>query len=433
MALNFLLRNLFKNSLTLLSGNFFAYILNFISLAIIARSIDISSFGYFSLFVVYWEIFYRIFNPQSFEMFIQQANKFKSKNQFDSISMLLKFLLLVDFIVIPFGFIFSLIFSRIFIISFDIPLEHVLSLKILCFCILAYLFSNISIAIFRFYNKFNIQALNTFFLAAIKLLLFSLVSFKNPSLYNFAQAFLLSHIINAIMTLFLINYVLTLNKLSLIEIFKSKINFQLIKKLKIIYSIIYQSFNTTIKTVPRQIDIVLLGSFSTPESIALFKIGKDLSNILIKIFDSFYQAMYPEISKLFINNEYSLAKKYILGISGFLFLSSIFCYLVFYLFGLNIIELIFTTKYLGAYEIMLIFLVGVVLQVSTLPMAPILYSKGYFKESLINTVFASLISLVIMIILIQKLDVIGAAVSFVIFYIIWIAFTVLTIKSKRIF
>ena len=264
-------------------------------------------------------------------------------------------------------------------------------------------------------------------------MLFSLVSFKNPSLYNFAQAFLLSHIINAIMTLFLINYVLTLNKLSLIEIFKSKINFQLIKKLKIIYSIIYQSFNTTIKTVPRQIDIVLLGSFSTPESIALFKIGKDLSNILIKIFDSFYQAMYPEISKLFTNNEYALAKKYILGISGFLFVSSIFCYLVFYLFGLNIIELIFTTKYLGAYEIMLIFLVGVVLQVSTLPMAPILYSKGYFKESLINTVFASLISLVIMIILIQKLDVIGAAVSFVIFYIIWISFTVLTIKSKRIF
>ena len=82
---------------------------------------------------------------------------------------------------------------------------------------------------------------------------------------------------------------------------------------------------------------------------------------------------------------------------------------------------------------MLIFLVGVVLQVSTLSLAPILYSKGYFKESLMNTLVASLIYLIIMIILIQKLDVIGAAISFVIFYVFWISFTMLTIKSKRIF
>lgn len=433
MEVNTLLTKLIKNSAILLSGNTAANILNFFSLALITRSIDIAHFGYFSLFIIYWEIVYRIFSPQSFEVFIQKANHFLANKREKQIPKLIKIFALFDFTFVIFGFFISYFFSSFFINFFEVPSEFSASLKLLCFTILTLLLSNISFGIFRLFGEFKFQALNTFILSFFKFLAFLITFCIDPSLDNFALSYVLSYVASFLTTFILIEHVLKKHALDLKKVFISKIDWIIIKELNIISTVIYQSFSSIYRIIPRQLDIVLLGKFSNPETIALFKVAKDISNILSKIFDSLYQSIYPEIARLFASNQLLLAKKLINKIISILFFTGIFSYFLFYTFGYQFIDLLFGELYLDSYYIILIFLIGVILQVSSLPLAPILYSRGLFKEAFLNMVISTVLNLLIMIILIYKYSAVGAALSFVLFYVSWCFLTLLTIKKKEIF
>tara|TARA_Y100000590_G_scaffold464223_1_gene633144 strand:+ start:1635 stop:2939 length:1305 start_codon:yes stop_codon:yes gene_type:complete len=433
VEVNMIFKKLISNATTLLSGSVLANIFNLISLTILARSLDVKLFGYFSLFVVYSEIILRLFNTQSFEIFIQQANIFKKDKNFKNIAMLIKYFFAIDLITLSIGFILAFALSKFFVLRFDIPMEYLITIRILCFSIIALIFNNISMAIFRFYNYFKFQAFQTLINSLLKLCFFVVVSYNFTSMENFAIALVCAQGISALFSIFLVNHILTKHLQSLFVIFLCKIDTALFKKLHLIKTIIYHSLNASIKTIPRGLDIVILGKFSSPEIVAFFKIAKDMSNIILKILDSIYQAMYPEISRLFSIGKVDLAKSFTLKISTFLSLIGILGYIIFFFFGNFFIEVLFGAKYLNSYPMILIYLIGVTLQIATLPLAPILFAKGLFKESFINMLVANIISFPIMIILIYNFNGMGASASFVVFYIVWISLTLNTIINKRVF
>jgi O-antigen/teichoic acid export membrane protein len=433
VAVNIILKKLVSNAATLLSGSIPANIFNLLSIAILARSLEVNLFGYFSLFVVYSEIFLKLFNTQNFEIFIQQANIFKNAKKFKNISMLIKYFFIIDLITLTFGFIAALSLSKFFIFQLEIPVDYLVTIRILCLSIIALIFNNMSMAIFRFYNYFQFQALNTLLNAFLKFCFFVGVSYNVVSLENFAIALVVAQAISALFSVFLINHILSKNLHSLFTVFLCKIDRSLFKKLNLIKTTIYHSLNVSIKQIPRNLDIVILGKFSNPEIVAFFKIAKDISNIILKILDSIYQAMYPEISRLFSINETALAKLFTLKISALLSLLGILGYIIFFFFGNFFIEILFGANYLNSYPMILIYLIGILLQIATLPLAPILFAKGFFKESFFNMLVSNIFCLPIMIILIYKFNGLGASASFVVFYIIWITLTLNTIKRKGIF
>jgi len=59
------------------------------------------------------------------------------------------------------------------------------------------------------------------------------------------------------------------------------------------------NFDTYRKVVNNNADILLLGLFATPVQVGIFKLGKQLAGYVNTLFSPFYDAMYPEIPRLY--------------------------------------------------------------------------------------------------------------------------------------
>ena len=425
------LKKVLKNAGILFSGNIGANIFGLLSVAIFTHSQGAKIFGYYVLFLAFIEIVDKIFNFQTWQAFIKFATDFQVKDEHHNVMMLLKYSFLVDLISLIVATIISLVLSNYAMNFFDIPKEYY-SLLLLMSLTILFKTTEISTGVFRLYDRFKIQAKIAVYSSAIKFTMFALIALVAPSFELFVYATVLAQFITMMMKYFYAKSVLNEHNITIVEILKEKVNMLLLKELKIFSFIVYNNFDIAVRMVSRQLDTVILGKLYGAEIVGIYKIAKEVANLIAKLTDPVYQAIYPEFAKMLANGKKLEAKQMAIKISLYAGGAGLVFYGLFALLGEWAIGLAFGSEFLGAYDVILVYFIAIFVAVISIPLVPMLFSYGLAKEAFYNQVLATVAYAIVIYPLTYYCEAIGSAIAYIVFYVVWLLLTMkLVIKIYR--
>jgi O-antigen/teichoic acid export membrane protein len=425
-------KKVLDNAIIVLTGNMGANIFGLLSIAIFTHALGAEIFGYYVLFLTYIGIIDRIFNFQTWQAFIKYATDFQIRGEEYNLMMLLKYSFLIDFFSLSVAFLVAFIFVDFFMNFFAIPIEYTNLAIMMALSILFKVFE-ISTGIFRLFDEFKIQSKILIYVAVLKLMIFGLIALIQPTFANFIYATVFVQFVALVMKLFYSKQILNQNGFKIKDISREVINYKLIKELKIFSFIVYNNFDVAVRMVSRQLDIVILGKLYGAEVVGIYRIAKEVANIIAKLTDPIYQAIYPEFAKLLSSNKKLEAKKTAKKISLYAGIAGFGFYLLFALLGEFSINLAFGDEFKGAYNIVLVYFIAIFIAIISLPLVPALHAKGLAKEAFWNQLFATIGYVIVLYPLTIYFSATGTAIAYIVFYLIWLSLALKTINNNKVF
>ena len=417
-----------KNTGILLSGNMGANVFGLLSVAIFTHSQGAVIFGYYVLFLTFIEIIDRVFNFQTWQAFIKFATDFQVKNEHHNVIMLIKYSFLVDLASLIVATLVALSLNSFAMEFFSIPREYQTLLFLMSLTIL-FKTTEISTGVFRLYDRFKVQAKIAVYSSAIKFAMFGTIALVTPSFEMFVYATVLVQFITMMMKYFYVKSVLNEHNVTIVEILKEKVNMPLLKEFKIFSFIVYNNFDVAVRMVSRQLDVVILGKLYGAEIVGIYKIAKEVANLIAKLTDPVYQAIYPEFAKMLANGKKLEAKQMAIKISLYAGAAGLVFYGLFALLGEWAIGLAFGSEFLGAYEVVLVYFIAIFVAIITLSLYPMQHAFGYAKEAFTNQLHATLVYIPALFILIFYFEMIGASIAYIFYYIYLNRLTLNSVKK----
>lgn len=426
------LKKVLKNAGILLSGNMGANVFGLLSMAIFTHSQGAEIFGYYVLFLTFIEIIDRVFNFQTWQAFIKFATDFQVKNEDHNVMMLLKYSFLIDLVSLVVASLVAFGLSSYAMSFFNIPQEYYPLLLLMSLTIL-FKTTEISTGVFRLYDRFKVQAKIAVYSSAIKFAMFGVIAILTPSFEMFVYATVLAQFTTMMMKYFYSKSVLNEHNITISAILKEKVNMSLLKELKIFSFIVYNNFDVAVRMVSRQLDTVILGKLYGAEIVGIYKIAKEVANLIAKLTDPVYQAIYPEFAKMLATGKKLEAKHMAIKISLYAGGAGFIFYGLFALLGEWAIGLAFGSEFLGAYDVTLVYFIAIFIAIINLPLVPVLHSKGLAKQAFWNQLWATVSYCIVIYPFIMYFSAIGAALAYIVFYIVWMFLAIKTIKNNKVF
>ncbi len=422
------IKKIASNSGIVLSGNLTANVFGLFATAILTHSVGVKNYGYYVLFTAYVTVINRIFNFQTWQAFVKYGTDFKENGENGNLLMLIKYSFFVDVFSLFFAVVIAFVSGHFFLSFFEIPKEFYMALYIYIF-IIFFDFSNISKGIFRVFDNFKLDAKVVAYASIFKMILFGFAAIFYPAFYCFILIVLIAKIFSMILSVIYVKKVLNYNGFSIDSIVTKRINFRLIKQMKIFSFIFYNNFNVSVRMISRELDVFLLGKFYSPESVGIFKIAKLVAGIVGKLTDPVYQAIYPEFAKLLSKGRKNEAKSVAIKITIYSSIFAVASYVLFLLLGDYFILQFFGTEFSQSYSVVLIYYVAIFIAIITLTIYPMINAFGYAKEAFLNQFIATMIYVPFLFFAVHSWSSKGAAIAYVFYYIFLTFLSIRTVKK----
>ena len=118
------------------------------------------------------------------------------------------------------------------------------------------------------------------------------------------------------------------------------------------------NLDTFRKMVTESADILILGWFTAPVQVGLYKLGKQLAFYLNRVFGQFYEVMYPEIPRLYASEGPARVRSFIRRVTFGLGATVLVSVIAACLFAPPLIPIVFGPDYVGAIPLFLVLLVS---------------------------------------------------------------------------
>lgn len=422
------IENIYKNTKIVLSGSIIANIFALLSTILISRSLGATEFGYYIILITIVEIISKIFNFQTWQAIIKFGSDHLVGNSFLNLHMLLKACVIIELLSLSIGFFIGQLTGKTILAFLNVPNDYYTLLSILLFSTF-FRFSDLTNGIFRLYNDFKTPTLLLAVASILKFIGFLVLWFVKSNLISFVIVNVIVDFIISALKLKNAADLLALNHVETRVVFKEKLTFISLFKSDFSSFIFYNNLDTTTRVISKQFDNLLVSKILGPQSVAIYKIVKDLGNLISKFADPLYQSIFPDFAKLVsLNNEIQL-KKILKKITNRLVILAIVLYMIFFFFGSYFIDLFFGKNYSFAYNVTLIYLVGILIAFITLPLYPMQHAYGLAKKSFTNQIFATVCYICLLYFLTVEYGLSGAAWAYIFYYIL---ITILTLKSLKI-
>ena len=184
--------------------------------------------------------------------------------------------------------------------------------------------------------------------------------------------------------------------------------------------LIFSNFDSSIRLIPRQIDVVILAKMFGAEIVGIYKLAKEIALMMAQITEPIYQAIFPEFAKLLSEGKPLAAKhigKRIAVCAGLLGVVLLIC---FGLLGQVCLALLFDGKFALSYEVTLVYMVAVVIGMYSLPLPPMAHSLGLAKELFKVQLISAALYLVCLWPLIINSSLLGAAGAMIVYHTLWL-------------
>lgn len=418
----------FKNTGILLSGNIVSKIISLISLLLTARYLGTNNFGTLVFIQTFILIVITFVSFQPWQAIIKFGTSTLQEKKVKDFKLLISYGFFLDIFSAILGFIISITFLNYYGTYFKFSNEIIFLSSIYSISIL-FNINGTPTALLRIYNKFKIFAFQEIISAFIKIILIIVTCILKGSLIHFVIVWMATDILTyCLLTFFGVKeYMKRGNRFSLFFSFK-EVN----SKFKGIWEFVWTTnLQKTVKIIPNYLDIIMIQFILGTNVVGIYKIAKSIASTVNGLANPLYQAIYPQLAKYWSgedkNNFFGLIKiiALIMGSIG------IFAWLGIILVGKYFIVLTMGIEYLGAFNVLIWYFLGVILSMIGLPIAPAMLSMGLAKQHLYIVTISSFLYLIVLYISLLKFQLIGAGIAYFIFYLIWLTMYIFYFKNKR--
>jgi O-antigen/teichoic acid export membrane protein len=180
------------------------------------------------------------------------------------------------------------------------------------------------------------------------------------------------------------------------------------------------NINSTVRMLSRELDLVVVAAFAGPADVGIFKIAKQLAQVATRLFDPLYQAVYPELSRLWAQKDHSGFIRMMKRSSFFAGAGGIAGLIVFLFSGRWLIEIVLGPEYGAAYPVASIYLVALVIALLGFTLQPAMLAVGRPRISVKVQILATSAYFIAMMFLSSSLGIIGASLAYVFYYLVWV-------------
>jgi O-antigen/teichoic acid export membrane protein len=410
-------RRLFLNSGKLLSASGIAMMLGFATTALTARELGPDNYGVFALATTYQVTMGRLVSFNAWQAVIKYGSGSLHHQDASGLRQLMKlsFGLDISTAIVGTGLAWLLGNIVLSLLGWDPKIQPLL---LIASVIVLFSWNGAPIAILRMYDRFDLLGYSAVLSAVMNLMGVGWCVLAQQDLMGFVLAYVLSHIAGQLFQTIASLWVARENGIGnfIREPMKG-----LRHKFPGIWDYVWTTnFHSTVRLLSKQADELIVAGLTDPSAYALFKVSKQFARILPMIVDPLTQSIYPELARLWAASNrqgfVAVIKRTTLLVSVF----STCAWLGFLGLGSWLIVWIFGPAYQSAYLITVIYLLALVIAVSTFSMHPAMLAMGQPKAAFKVLLSSTLVYLVILYFSLNAMGIIGAAVSYLIYYIIWV-------------
>ncbi|MBU09662.1 MAG: hypothetical protein CME13_17045 [Gemmatimonadetes bacterium] len=179
------------------------------------------------------------------------------------------------------------------------------------------------------------------------------------------------------------------------------------------------NWRTTVRNASKEVDSLIVGGILGSASAGLYKIVKQVASVLSRAADPLYQAVYPELAKLWSAGDRAGFRR-LLGRSTLMGLGAGIGFLaLFALVGRWVLVTLLGGDCGAAYEPTLIYLSAVAVQATTFAFHSAALAMDKPADSLVVLLGVTLVYFALLVPLLQMAALEGAAAAYFIFYVLW--------------
>jgi O-antigen/teichoic acid export membrane protein len=183
--------------------------------------------------------------------------------------------------------------------------------------------------------------------------------------------------------------------------------------------ILTTNLNSSIRMTSRELDTMIVGSIVGAEGAGLFKIAKQIAAIPAMLSDPLYQAIYPDLSKLWARGDIRAFKQLIVRSGLVAGGGATIIWAGVILFGSFCIQLVFGAEYIGAQPVLVWYMLAMVIAIYGFPLQPAMLSMGRPKTTFWVHLLSTIAYFPLLFIFIEWVGLIGAGVAYVCYYLLW--------------
>lgn len=412
-----LIKSLFKNAGVLFIGNLGASVLGFISLALTARSIGSQGLGTLVLVTTYVLVVDKLINFQSWQTLIKYGSEELKSNNKDNFKSIIKFGYLLDIGTALLGAIVGAGGAWFFGQWQDWPPDAVAMASIYSVTILTHI-AGVPTAVLRLYDRFKLFASVSFVASAIKLIGILIVSFITSDLWIFIFVWGLADVVGNI--LLLIYSHRELAKHGYVKIRTASVKRMATRFPGIWGFAVAVNLNGSIRLLSKEADVFFIGALLTPAAVGLYKIAKQLANVLAMLIDPLYQAIYPALTKLYAAGNHIEALRLARRTAILASIVSLICFGILAIIAEPLLLNIFGREFTPAKDVMLWYAFAIVLALASFPLSPLIVAGGNPKVLLATLLISTALYFSALPWLISNNGLDGAGMAYVAFYVSWL-------------
>ncbi|EZP59692.1 lipopolysaccharide biosynthesis protein [Exiguobacterium sp. RIT341] len=400
-------KKLAKNMFVALSGDSISSVINVIVLISSIKVLGNTDYGLFVLAQAYMLVLDTIFNFQTWQAIIKYGTDALFKKENYKFAAYVKAGAIVDIFSAILGFTISICVVSIVIKLLNWP-DYIKGIIIISCLEILFRFINTPTGVLRLINKFELVAYQKIITSILRLASVGIFYLTNQdSLIIFTAFYLTSNIIgNIILIIFSIKEVSKIVPFR--DILKSKIN--LVEK--DFYKFLgWTNISSTVDLPAKQLDIFLVSTFSI-DLVAVYKLFKQIVEILGKLTSPLTQVIMPQFSKLVAENNKTQGYEVVKKLKNIIIITMIPLGIIFNIVGAIMLNKYFEKIYIENIFLLSLLMLSRIYSLSYAAIHPFFISLGEVKKNFKIVLIANLFYIMCVMVLSNFLGLYGIVLSY---------------------
>jgi O-antigen/teichoic acid export membrane protein len=409
-------RRLWANAAILLSGNLVSILFDFVSLVVTARALGPTAFGVFVLIQTYVLVVDNLCNFQSWQAVIKygaDAEGAGSRARFKSV---IKFGTLLDVGSAVFATLIALVCLFVFADVRELDAESTAMAAVFCIIILFNL-QGTPTAVLRHFDRFRTLASQRAVVAFLKMVALSAAFLTGASMWTFLLLWIAGYLVNYLSLIWL--GWRELRKQGYDGILAASARAIRRENPGILRFVISTNLSSSIRLVPAEMDVLLVGLFLGPSQAGIYKVARQFGMVPIRFAAPLQESIYPNMAKLWAVGDTSKFISFVGRLGALAGLVGLGCVGFFWLFGRLVLELTVGAEFGGAYLPLLVYMVGVCIYMFGVAFRPAILSMGHADRILVVYTVSTTAYIIALFYLLPTIGVVGASLAQVTFHACW--------------
>ena len=415
---------LFRNMFSAFLGESGSAVMNVFTTMAIIWAIGDTANGVFVVAQSYMYIVDGLINFQSWQAVIKYGSEYVENKDYSGLGTIIKIGMVVDMLTALVGTIVAI--AIIPVVGYYMEWDN--EIKLCCFVFsleIFFHFSGASIGVLRLFNRFNLVAIQKNIVAAIKLI--GVLMFWLFDLHDLVQlvivyvcADIIGHIMLTIMSL---NTLKISDNISIKEMLKTPVK----SVWKKFWNFAFWTNLTSSVDIPvKQLDVFILSGISY-EIVSVFKLYKQIGNILVQLSTPISQAIMPQFSELIAQKKLKECYDIMMKMRKWTLWVMIPITAVVTALSPWLLDLFFGELYAKYFYILMLYLLSRSFALSYTSIHQLFVSMGKVRKNFVFTIIANVAYLICSIILSRIIGILGIVIALFVEY-----FTIIMLKKYDI-